>query len=99
MPKKSKKTARKTLNLKTFQEILERTTNSLEYRVVGRIKTELDKKPDRTELDKKPDKEEVQRIVNSEMNKAAEVMRFNFEERDERLKDHESRLQKLETAA
>lgn len=48
-----------------------------------------------TELRRKPNREEIEAIVNREMNKAAEAMRINFEERDQKLKDQENLLEKL----
>lgn len=80
------------------------------YALEGRLKTELATKDEllglkaeitslKTELDRKPNTEGTRTIVNSEMNKAAEVMRLNFEERDEKIKNHEKRLRELETPA
>ncbi|MBI2071186.1 MAG: hypothetical protein HYT79_11365 [Elusimicrobia bacterium] len=95
--KKEKNPPRQALNLKAFQEILERTTESLENRLVGRLKAELATKEElkeakeelKAELAKRPSTEEVRRIVNTELNKVWTVEEAKHEE-------HKERLQKLE---
>ena len=96
-PSIEKQVTKIALGVVKIQEALDKTLPMLATKVeLAEVKQRVARVE--SELNKKPNTEEVQRIVNLEMNKAAEVINSQLKERDEKLQDHEGRLKKLEAA-
>lgn len=92
-----KRPSRQVLNLKSFQEILERTHNILERRLIGRIHEEFDKRFDsidqhfneiEAKLDDRPTRREVVDLFDRYMD--------IHQKKHEKI---EERLTKIETTA
>ena len=107
----AKKQTRAPFGLAAFKKLLERTADTIESGVVGRIKEELDKKPDREELAQKADKSDIEALKSDieALRSDFEALRSDFKELKELIVDRyleihkkthvqiERRLQKLET--
>lgn len=105
MAKKEKNSAREGgLNLKAFQEVLERTLETLENRVVGRLKADMATKEDlkklKEDLNQLATKEEMrsgfQEVSKRLSNIEKPVSHMIFKQHGPKLDDHEERIQKLE---